>query len=357
MDQPTTSIKHEAPTLEESDHPTKMARTESPVLIPPNACDSLRASIQKYGLQPPFSRVEDDKFWGDYFLERSLLDFRHENAFDSKGKELPTKKASRNMEFPDMVQEAWKKIVTESPVIPNDKVELPGMIPPCRESYAEYGSHPSKTARGEYLDFCQIIQTQVTQTLKKTSLPAGIKNTIGGQVYILEYWVNWEDGDVARTVDVKARLYSPIGNGSSVDLKWYRHFRQRFSCNGELFSSLRYGSRGTCCPEQPCASDVDYTVLASVECANSFSEEDEEIRYEVCRLPELKDAAEELFGEDYAKSVSKRKVFALLARASGAYHVGGAGSWIYKEMRDRFELSNCEESDEEEKASGWDSGF
>ena len=103
-------------------------------------------------------------------------------------------------------------------------------------------------------------------------------------------------------------------------------------------------------------ADKKSPLLGSIECTHS--NDDESIRYSFCRLSPLNEIGDCLFGKEHAKKISKRKMFGLLVRAAGAYHIGTAGSWIYKEMRDRFELGSGETSDEEEKGTGsWNSEY
>ena len=41
-----------------------------------------------------------------------------------------------------------------------------------------------------------------------------------------------------RTVEFATRLYSPAGNGASLDLHWYRHYRERMTIAPEKYSTL-----------------------------------------------------------------------------------------------------------------------
>jgi hypothetical protein len=64
-------------------------------------------------------------------------------------------------------------------------------------------------------------------------------------------------------------------------------------------------------------------------------------------LPQLNKLRSVLFGPQQTE-VSPRKVFGLLARASGAHAVREEGGWVYAGMRKRYELYPGEESDGEE---------
>ena len=46
-------------------------------------------------------------------------------------------------------------------------------------------------------------------------------------VYVLSYWVNWEDSDQPRTINMTTRIYSPAATGNSIDLMFDWHFRAR----------------------------------------------------------------------------------------------------------------------------------
>ena len=165
--------------------------------------------------------------------------------------------AKTHIEFTKEAQEAWEIVLAGMADTDDDdaiwKKKLPAIIPPCSDSYAELGYHSSKTTQGVFNDYSQRIRTQIAKTLEGCSanLPDAIQQTTAKNAYILQYWVNWVDEDEVRTVEVKTRLYSPIGNGKSVDLFWRRHFRQGMSVNGELESYLRYQERHECHPLNP----------------------------------------------------------------------------------------------------------
>ena len=89
--------------------------------------------------------------------------------------------------------------------------------------------------------------------------------------------------------------------------------------------------------------------MANLSCENSYSEDEEDIRSSLGGVSKMKKLSTFLLGDLVAASVSQRKVFMLLARSSGAFHIGCVGSWIYKLIRERMELLPNEEDEDPEK--------
>jgi len=164
-----------------------------------------------------------------------------------------------------------------------------------------------------------------------------------------------------RTVDFATRLYPPNGSGESIDLYWYRHYRSRYTIASEKYSTLHVRCRSLedCDPRRPTRSGLsgknsDGDALAILD----GDSDERNVSKTFPLLDKLQDLRLAVFGAVEAKNVSPRKVFGLLARASGAHAVRKEGGWIYAGMRNRYELYPGEESDEEEDGpedgpSGW----
>lgn len=79
--------------------------------------------------------------------------------------------------------------------------------------------------------------------------------------------------------------------------------------------------------------------------------DEDDVRKDFVLLPKLNQLKTILFPQPENNMVSPRKVFGLLARASGAHAVRAEGGWLYAGMRKRYELYPGEESDGEEDGS------
>jgi hypothetical protein len=106
-------------------------------------------------------------------------------------------------------------------------------------------------------------------------------------------------------------------------------------------------------PSQPTASDAS----DGMKLANLKINENGEMKSKTfCSQKALDPVKEALLGGKLASQICAHKMFGLLARASGAYHVRETCPWVYIGMHQRFKkLRPGEESDEEETA-GYDGG-
>jgi len=271
------------------------------------------------------------------------------------------------VETTDEVKEAWAKLVADDEILKAVYDEESGlatcpplMKPPCRESYAT-DCHHSGTERGEYEDYharmCErMVDTLKGTTLEKDQAKALAKTTAAG-LYILSYWANFEESSIdaaVRTVEFGTRLYSPIGNGRSIDLHWYHHYRQRMTIAPEKYSNLFAEARTLeeCDPTRPDHTWLNWRNKSTGDALALLDGDTDEdhVRKKFAKMPEINQYRKVLFGEgdDLATKISGRKVFGLLARAAGAHVVRNEGGWVYAGMRKRYELFPGEESDGEE---------
>lgn len=255
------------------------------------------------------------------------------------------------------MKEAWTKqlendIVFRSVYSESFSDSPPKMRPHCLESYAKE-CHESGTTKGQYDGFLEQMRESVRKTLMSSTLSEAVAERLASGLFIRQYWANFEesgsDADV-RTVDFETRLYSPIGNGNSIDLTWHHHFRERMTIAPEKYCGL-WGTMNSLEDAEPFNPTVvndwreygDHCALAILD----GDTDENQVFKTFATLPRLKKLRETLFGEDGAK-VSTRKTFGLLARASGANAVRSEAGWLFVGMRKRYELYPGEESDEEE---------
>lgn len=269
------------------------------------------------------------------------------------------------VETTEEVNQAWSKLVANDEILKiiyDSQSELssrpPAMKPHSLESYAD-DCHESGTEHGEYEDFLSRIRERIEDTLESTAIGKDqakiLAKTTASGLYILNYYANFEesgtDADV-RTVEFGTRLYSPIGNGKSIDLHWYRHYRERMTIAPEKYSNLFAQSRELCeCnatrPDKSYLNWREEDNRDALALLDGDTNEDE-VYKTFATLPQIYRYREDLFGDDVGKKISSRKVFGLLARAAGAHIVRNEGGWVYAGMRKRFELYPGEESDGEE---------
>ena len=363
-------------------------------------CPGLRRCVEKWGLGPPYVQPDDNDKWLQYYAERSALEFRHSHYFGPDGKEPKKfqrcygygqecryakivrgedgepdrcsgcKKVSKDsdlkyiVETTDEVNRAWSKLVSEDEclrAVYGDKFSErpPLMGPHCTESYAT-DCHPSGTAKGEYDDFIDRIRERIVETVKTTTVDNAeeLASRTASGLYVISYYANFEESDAnadARTVEFGTRLYSPTGNGRSIDLHWYRHYRQRMTIAPEKYSNLYAIDRtlGMCNAMSPSQTDLDWRredENRALAILDGDTNEDR-VSKTFATLPQLKEMRDIIFGDDDAavsEKISTRKVFGLLARAAGAHVVRNEGGWVYAGMRKRYELYPGEESDGEE---------
>mmetsp|Transcript_371 Transcript_371/g.869 ORF Transcript_371/g.869 Transcript_371/m.869 type:complete len:424 (-) Transcript_371:170-1441(-) len=363
-------------------------------------CPALRKCVDKWGLLPPFAQTDNNDEWLQYYAERSALEFRHSHYFGPNGKEpkkfqkcygygqecrnadivrgedgepdrcsgcnkvsVKNSKLKYIVETTDDVNKAWSKLVSDDEclrAVYGDKFSArpPLMGPHCTESYAT-DCHPSGTAKGEYDDFIDRIRERIVETVNTTTVDNAeeLANRTASGLYVISYYANFEECDATadvRTVEFGTRLYSPTGNGCSVDLHWYRHYRQRMTIAPEKYSNLYAIDRylGSCNAMTPSHTDLDWRrededrALAILDGDTN----EDRVSKTFATLPQLKEMRGIIFGNDGAVSekISTRKVFGLLARAAGAHVVRNEGGWVYAGMRKRYELYPGEESDGEE---------
>jgi hypothetical protein len=276
-------------------------------------------------------------------------------------------KLSGCVETTEEVNQAWSKLVANDEILKiiydsqsGLSCRPPAMKPHSLESYAD-DCHVSGTEHGEYEDFLDRIRERIEDTLESTALGKDqakiLAKTTASGLYILNYYANYEesgtDADV-RTVEFGTRLYSPIGNGQAIDLHWYRHYRSRMTIAPEKYSNLFAQSRelGDCNATRPDKTYLNWreeSIRDALALLDGDTNEDE-VSKAFATLPEIYRYRKILFGDgdDVGKKISSRKVFGLLARASGAHIVRKEGGWVYAGMRKRYELYPGEESDGEE---------
>ena len=280
----------------------------------------------------------------------------------SKCGRVPDEEEGRWIEFVKPTEELntrWAELVDKDPVMKQvygDTVyatHVPKMRPHCHESYAE-SCHSSGTTLGQYEDFRGHIQNRIKATLSQTTGHGQYADYTASGLYILSYWVGFEEPGIdarPRTVEFSTRLYSPIGNGESIDLSWYYHFRTRRIMAHEKYSILHALRRSLVSvkPMDPTSSfnrrhmDED-SVLAILD----GDSDETKVHKKFATLNDLKHYRSVLFGKG-GDTLSTRKVFGLLARAAGAQCVSKQEvGWIYAGMRKRYELFPGEESDGEE---------
>ena len=230
---------------------------------------------------------------------------------------------------------------------------LPAMQPHCGESYAD-DCHGSGTTKGQFEDFAARLRERVASTLTSTPAFSGAGESAtraAAGALVLSYWVNYEESAVdadARTIEFQTRLYAPIGTGASVDLSWRHHFRRRMFA-GESAATLYVKSRnlGDACPDDPCAIGIeaDADGATCLGCLDGDTDEGQ-VGKTFATLVPLRALGDALFGP--CAKVSPRKIFGLLARASGAHIVNNEAGWLYAGMRSRYELHEDEDSAGEE---------
>jgi hypothetical protein len=226
------------------------------------------------------------------------------------------------------------------------------MRPHCRESYAE-DCHISGTTLGQYQDFREHIQGRIQETLSDTSNHKQYATVTASGLYILSYWANFEESGYnadPRTVEFSTRLYSPIGNGKSIDISWYYHFRARGSIANEKYSTMYANERSLSEAEPFRPTDSfkwrDMGKKSALAILDGDSNE-EEVYKTFASQSTLKEYRFVLFGEA-GETLSTRKVFGLLARAAGSRCIAKENGWAYAGMRERYELYPGETSDGEE---------
>ena len=350
-------------------------------------CSNLRHCIKRWDLLPPYEEPNENEKWGRYYFERASLEFRRDNFFDDKGKELKQsprcygygyeckradviddrcencgKVKSSVVEITEDLEAAWIKFVEGDECLraslgTQEKECPPRMRPHCPESYAE-SNHQSGTTKGQYEDFLERMQDRVRVTLSSSKLTNAdqIAKLAASGLYILSYWPSYEESGVdaqVRTVEFATRLYSPTGNGSSIDLLWYYHFRTRMTIAAEKYSTLyafirpleeaaRQSDSPTAIENRREEGPDSHNVLAILD----GDTDEDHVHKTFVTLPRLRELRTAL-GKDY-NELSPRKVFAILARASGAHIAGNEAGWVYSGMRNRYELYPGEESDGEE---------
>ena len=369
-------------------------------------CPALQKSIEKWSLVAPYSETANNDLWSNYYAERSALEFRHEYFFvkknasddDDEDNKKPLPKYERcygwrkpeckkgdlvdgvcpgcqgvpqsspfygKVQPTEETKQAWTKLLAEDEILQQvygnkeeTKTAPPLMKPHCTESYAE-DCHVSGSEYGEFDDFSTRIRERVTQTLEgcTADVATASAKTIASGLFILNYYANYEETGTdaqLRTVEFGTRIYTPIGNGQSIDLHWYRHYRQRMTMAPENYSKLVGEIRelSDCNPEEP---DRTYLKWRQIKKSDALAvldgdTKEGEVRKTFVSKPKLAHYRVALFGDDkkLAKQISNRKVVGLLARASGAHIVREEGGWVYFGMRKRFDLLAGEESDGEE---------
>ena len=378
---------------------------QEPKLDDNGHCRSLRRSIDKWGIIGPYSTPADEDKWSAYYAERTALQFRHDQFFpqddDGNGEELPhfarcyrwsncrnadvleetldsptlcakCKKhvASRGeylARYPDHVKASWCSLLKQDPSLESvynngfTAQRPPFMRMHCTESYAT-DCHESGTPEGEYTGLREHIQKRIQDTILTTTLTndtaerKALGKLMASGLYILDYFANFEECDVkanVRTVNFLTRLYPPNGTGQSIDLYWYRHFRSRNTIANEKYSTLHVSIRDLrdCDPFHPTHSFLSdrgdrHDCGKRLAILDGDTNEDR-VRKDFVTLPLLNELKSVLFGPQQTK-LSPRKVFGLLARASGAHAVREEGGWVYAGMRKRYELYPGEASDGEE---------
>jgi len=239
--------------------------------------------------------------------------------------------------------------------------EAPPFIDPhCNEKYNEF-RHESGTIKGQYQDYLGRARDQIRATLKSTNLnkhyAAGLSEHAAAGLFILNYDAfSFENvGDnVAWTAKFNTRIYSPSGNGKSIDLHWYRHYREGVPMDPEYKYSILYAVRRQLEDVQPFDPTITFA-WRKLDEANALAILEGNIHQEkfstrtFATLPMLREWRTDFFGDDdsVTQNISLRKVFAILARASGANLAFGGGGWLFRGMRVRYELYHGEDSDEE----------
>jgi hypothetical protein len=262
--------------------------------------------------------------------------------------------------MPEQIMQAWTQAVASDEGLQatytEDNPQLPPMQPHCHESYAA-DCHESGTTKGQFEDFTERLRERVVATLSSTPAFSGAGASaarISTGALILSYWVNYEEaavGATARTIEFQTRFYSPTGTGASVDLSWRHHHRMRQTIAPEKYSTFYVKSRSLvdACPDEPTSTfewrEADVDGATSLGCLDGDTDEHQVIKSFATLVP-LRALRDTLFGP--SAKVSQRKIFGLLARASGAHIVDNEAGWLYAGMRERYELHEGEDSDGEE---------
>lgn len=228
----------------------------------------------------------------------------------------------------------------------------------------------------------QELRAEIQQRVRDTFLGCSdvenheaLADAAAAGVFILSYWVNREEPDPnadVRSADVMARLYSPIGNGSSVSLEFRYHFRARSSFtekHSNLYMVLR--SASDCMPSDParlpipgrggasCGRDIHDAKKKGLHglqklYTSEFNEKKEDDVTSFCAKPTLAAAALHLMGKK--DTLSDRKMWSLLARAAGMCALGDKSGWIFGLARKKFKHQRGEKSDNEEDEDDAPSG-
>ncbi|CAE7150360.1 unnamed protein product [Rhizoctonia solani] len=151
--------------------------------------------VERWCLLPPYDTSISEKEWEDYYNERSALD-KNNSSGSTENKPLINEE--------ELGQDAWK-------ILRKAASDLAAVV---------LGSKLADEER----------KKQIARTLM-------------GSLYYAEMWGNDEGDGSPRDVDVKTRLYSPFGAGTSIDFYYTYHLRARMFSNGERFSSLYAKSR------------------------------------------------------------------------------------------------------------------
>lgn len=329
--------------------------------IPPSLCNCLVQCVERWQLSAPFKSPENEELWAAYYAERAALEFRHEHFWEPDGKELRKVYPSPVVEVPAAVDAAWAAVVVQDAVL-LDGTTLPPMRPHALESYAA-GCHSSGTPKGEYTDYRTRIRERLEATVTASSVGGAdeLAARVASGLFVLNYWANFEetgtDADV-RTVEFTTRLYSPSGNGASLDLHWYHHYRERMTTAPEKYSTLHVFPRTLedTNPTDPTKS-FDWRKDEGQPIATLDGDRDEErVFKKFAATSKIRALRDVLFPpptpatatEAPPRLLSLRKVFVLLARASGAHIIRGEAGWLFHGIRGRFKLESGEESDGQE---------
>lgn len=340
-----------------------------------------------YGCPDPRDEVDDDEDHPNYGEEPpkiktcDCVKYRRRGDQDppppviAKSADCPFEKCSKCLKVrddklsafvdtPKEVDEKWASLVANDKVLhqvyaaTEFETKVPYMRPHCSESYAE-DCHYSGRTKCQYDECIDGMKERIVKTLTSTNaMDETAANQVADGLYILCYWANFEECDAdanPRTVEFETRLYSTIGNGSSVELAWYYHFRPRNYIPTEKYSAAYAVERELegVQPKRP--SDISFNFRKcdedeAVAILDGDSDEDH-VHKTFATLSFLKDHGKTLLGEEFVSKVSARKIFGVLARASGAHAIRQEGGWIFAGMRNRYELYPEEESDGEETGS------
>eukprot|EP00929_Paragymnodinium_shiwhaense_P079662 TRINITY_DN41530_c0_g1_i1.p1 TRINITY_DN41530_c0_g1~~TRINITY_DN41530_c0_g1_i1.p1 ORF type:complete len:599 (+),score=126.23 TRINITY_DN41530_c0_g1_i1:104-1900(+) len=314
----------------------------------------LKFAVDRFGLKGPVSNSMTEARWKTYSHERVIMDAAEASlSMHSEEEEEEEEDDGGDKEAGDSFE--WPESLGRKP----SRDELSSLF--SFESYMEADEEHEFA-----LGVIEKIRKTVQEVCKSTCLkfaPA----TVAQGAYLLGYHRNMDD-DTPRTVDARAKIFSPTGSGNYVTIVYENHFRPRNSfTERHSYVWCVMGRSDGLTPSQNtfAASEEEDSEIEDPPRRRSkgadgkmvlFSMDFDEYRRKnpyktkFATKKQLDMLAEHLFGETMC--ISPRKVFMLMVRSVGLGQFGECNGWVIAAARKRFKCSKAESLTDSEPIAG-----